>query len=107
MSVPFLYLTTQGRITGNPHEIEIWFVEQAGCYYLVSGNDEDADWVKNIIAHAEVSFRVGDQSFVGRARRVAATQEPELVAAIAAKMQAKYQWSEGLVIELIPQALKN
>ncbi len=23
---PYLYLTTTGRRSGNPHEIEIWFV---------------------------------------------------------------------------------
>jgi hypothetical protein len=32
----FLYLTTIGWKTGNPHEIEIWFVAHDGRYYVVS-----------------------------------------------------------------------
>lgn len=103
----FLYLTTQGRITGNPHEIEIWFVEQTGYYYLVSGNDERADWVRNIAANPAVRFRVGDQTFIGKARAINASQEPELAAAVRAEMEAKYQWNDGLVIQLIPDPIKS
>ena len=33
----YCYLTTKGRKTGNPHEIEIWFVLHENVIYLMSG----------------------------------------------------------------------
>ena len=47
-SDPYLYLTTTGRKSGKPHQIEIWFVAYNGCYYLVTEDPEHTDWVKNI-----------------------------------------------------------
>jgi hypothetical protein len=32
----FLYLTTAGRISGQPREIEIWFTERGGRFYLIA-----------------------------------------------------------------------
>ena len=32
----FLYLTTIGRRTGLPREIEIWFTERDGRYYVIA-----------------------------------------------------------------------
>src|SRR5690606_40402263 len=62
----YLYLTTIGRKTGNPHEIEIWFVEYEGNYYLVSEYPDRSDWVKNIdrkstrlnSSHVKISYAV-------------------------------------------------
>ena len=34
----YCYLTTTGRVTGNPHEIEIWFGLKETTLYLLSGN---------------------------------------------------------------------
>jgi hypothetical protein len=31
------YITTNGRTTGRPHEIEIWFAIRKGTLYLLSG----------------------------------------------------------------------
>lgn len=101
----FLYLTTQGRKTGNPHEIEIWFVGHNGRFYLVSELRHRADWVKNIGANSAVSFRVGSQTFAGQGRWVDASGEPELSAAVCALMDAKYGWSDGLLVELAPEEL--
>lgn len=95
----FLYLTTIGRNSGKSHEIEIWFVEHEGCYYLVSEKRDTADWVKNIQHNPAITFRVGQQQFTGTGRPVT---EPELVQAVSAKMDAKYEWSEGLIVELKP-----
>jgi len=41
----FCYLITIGRVTGNPHEIEIWFGLNNTTLYLMSG-DGKSDWVK-------------------------------------------------------------
>ena len=99
----YLYLTTIGRKTGNPHEIEIWFVEYGGRYYLMSEFPEEADWVKNIQNDSAVSFRIGSRSaeaVAGTGRIVDHARAPELVAAVARLMQEKYNWSDGQIVEL-------
>jgi deazaflavin-dependent oxidoreductase (nitroreductase family) len=99
---PYLYLTTTGRRTGAPREIEIWFTTRAGRYYLVAEHGEDAQWVKNLRARPRVRVRVGGEAFDARARVVSARDEPELVSAVRAASEAKYEWGDGLVVELEP-----
>lgn len=100
---PYLYLTTKGRHSGRPHEIEIWYVAYHDCYYLVSEKREHADWVRNIQRTSAVRFRVDAVHFDGRGRAVDAAQEPELAAAIRQLMDSKYGWSDGLIVELQPE----
>lgn len=100
---PYLYLTTTGRITGQPHQIEIWFVEHEGAYYLCSGGRENADWVKNIGANPAVTVSIGSrtsEAFRAQGRTIDRAAEPELANAVAAKFNAKYNWSDGLLVEL-------
>ena len=64
------FLETTGRVSGQPHEIEIWFAADAddtGLVYLLSGGGERADWVKNIRRHPHVRLRVGRDTFTGTA----------------------------------------
>jgi deazaflavin-dependent oxidoreductase (nitroreductase family) len=98
----FLYLTTTGRISGQPREIEIWFAERDGRFYLVSEHRERAHWVRNLQAQPQVKVRVGDRRFDACARMVHDDEEPELTAAVKALFEAKYAWSDGLVVELTP-----
>jgi deazaflavin-dependent oxidoreductase (nitroreductase family) len=98
----FLYLTTTGRVSGQPREIEIWFTERDGRYYLIAEHRERANWVRNIQARPQVNVRVGDRQFEATARIVRETREPELTAAVRALSDAKYGWSDGLVVELTP-----
>jgi deazaflavin-dependent oxidoreductase (nitroreductase family) len=98
----FLYLTTTGRKSGLPREIEIWFVAYDGCYYLCSEKRFEADWVQNIRQNPEVSFWVEGYSYRGRGRPVDPATEPELSAALAQEFDAKYRWSDGLMVELCP-----
>ena len=93
----YLYLTTIGHKSGRPHEIEIWYVRHQGCYYLVSEKGEAAHWVQNIRANPSVSFRAGGDVFAGRG---AVADDAALIRAVKAKMEAKYNWSDGLVVEL-------
>jgi hypothetical protein len=44
----FLYLTTIGHKSGQPHEIEIWYVEHGAGFYLCAEGHERAHWVQNI-----------------------------------------------------------
>ncbi len=65
---PFVYLTTIGRRSGEPHRIEIWFAVQDGVIYLMSGGRDRADWVRNLQANPEVSFELGSERFAGVAQ---------------------------------------
>ena len=106
-SDPFLYLTTTGRKSGKPHQIEIWFVAYAGCYYLVTEDPEQSDWVKNIRHNPAITLSVGSRDanvIAGTGRPLDRAQEPQLADAIAALMNAKYDWSEGLIVELKPNS---
>ena len=74
----FCYLTTLGRVSGAPHEIEIWFALQDGVVYLLSGGGERSDWVKNLIANSSVTLRVGGEKRATTARVVSASDEDAL-----------------------------
>lgn len=100
----YLYLTTTGRRTGRPHQIEIWFVEHQGCCYLAAELRERADWVQNIQHNPAVTVRVGVRVFAATGRVVDQVAEPERAAAVRALMDAKYGWSDGLLVELCPAA---
>jgi len=94
---PYLYLTTTGHKSGQPHEIEIWYVQHQHCYYLVSEKREAAHWVQNIRANSAVSVRVGETALAARA---SIPDDDALIAAVKRKMEDKYGWSNGLVVEL-------
>lgn len=66
----YCYLTTLGRVSGHPHEIEIWFGLRDHTVYLLSGGGETSDWVKNLSRNPSVSVRIGKQTFAGTARIV-------------------------------------
>jgi deazaflavin-dependent oxidoreductase (nitroreductase family) len=73
----YCYLTTVGRVTGNPHTIEIWFAAagDGSTLYMLSGGRDRSDWVKNIGRNPRVRVRIDGQTFAGNARLVEA--EPE------------------------------
>ncbi|HZZ60828.1 MAG TPA: nitroreductase/quinone reductase family protein [Roseiarcus sp.] len=97
----YLYLTTTGRVTGRPREIEIWFIEHCGRFYLVAER-ESANWVRNIQSKPQVKVQVGDAGLNAIARVVHNDREPQLAATVKALFDAKYGWSDGLIVELTP-----
>ena len=64
----FAYVTTTGRRTGLPREIEIWFAHVDGTVYLMSGGGERAQWVRNLRAQPRATVRVGGRELPGAAR---------------------------------------
>ncbi len=64
----YCYMTTTGRITGKPHEIEIWFGVMDDKLYLLSGGGEKSDWVKNLKKAPAVTVRIGKRNFIGNAK---------------------------------------
>jgi deazaflavin-dependent oxidoreductase (nitroreductase family) len=91
----YCYLTTTGRRSGKPREIEIWFHMSGSTIYMLAEGRGRADWVRNLIADPSVSVRIGEQSFAGAARLVEDDAEETLARR---ELPAKYQqgYSEDL-----------
>ena len=89
----YCYLTTTGRKSGLPREIEIWFGINEDSIYLLSGGGDKSDWVKNLRASPDVTVRIAKQVFKGIARIVNEEKEETMARHILA---GKYQdWKEG------------
>lgn len=75
ISEEFCYLTTTGRVTGNPHEIEIWFGMKGDTLYILSGGGHKSDWVKNLMKDSNVTVRIGTNRFTSTGRLVQSSDE--------------------------------
>lgn len=93
-------VTTTGRRTGHPHEIEIWFGVAGHTLYLISGNGDRADWYRNALATPVVAVRIDDESYIGVARDVVDADERRAVGEL---MGAKYPAYEDPSIGLTRQ----
>ena len=93
-------VTTTGRVSGEQHEIEIWFAIEGEALYLISGNGPGADWYRNLVAAPSVTVRFGDERFAATARPVSDLDERRRVGEL---MGTKYVWggdpSIGLTYE--------
>jgi deazaflavin-dependent oxidoreductase (nitroreductase family) len=89
----FAYLTTIGRKTKRPHQIEIWFALKDGRVYLLSGGGDSADWVKNIRRSGRVRIQVGSRTVAAHARLVKRATEDRLAREL---LDGKYMdWKPG------------
>ena len=86
----FCYLTTVGRRSGKPHEIEIWFAALDGRLYMMAGGRMRSDWVRNLIRNPGVSVRIRDETRRGTARVVDEEGEPDLDARVRRVVCEKY-----------------
>jgi len=77
----YCYLTTTGRVSGEPREIEIWFALTPGstgprradrgpALYMLSGGADRSNWVQNLQREPAVTVRIGAVTLPGRARIV-------------------------------------
>jgi deazaflavin-dependent oxidoreductase (nitroreductase family) len=80
----FCYVTTTGRVTGNPHTIEIWFGHAARAdgdtLYLLAGGRDRSDWVRNLLREPAVTVRIGEQTLAAHARVVDADSPEDALA---------------------------
>ncbi len=60
----FCYLTTIGRVTGRPHTIEIWFALNRYTLYMLAGDRDRSDWVKNALHSPEVQVKINDANWL-------------------------------------------
>jgi deazaflavin-dependent oxidoreductase (nitroreductase family) len=96
----FVYLTTTGRNTGQPREIEIWFVQADGRLYVLAEHGYKAQWVQNILAKPEVVVRIGDQEWNGVARVLDPDIDAETYLKARQLAREKHGWGEGLPVEI-------
>jgi deazaflavin-dependent oxidoreductase (nitroreductase family) len=96
----FLYLTTIGRKSGQPREIEIWFTEHAGRYYIIAEHGSRANWVRNVTTNPEVQVRIAGHNFAATARVLIDNYDVEMARQ---RSREKYGWGDGLVVELTPK----
>jgi deazaflavin-dependent oxidoreductase (nitroreductase family) len=98
----YLYLTTTGRVTGQPREIEIWFVESEGKFYVLAERFGKAQWVKNILRDPRVRVRVAGREFEATARVLDGEKDSALWEMAQALGREKYGWGDGLPVEITP-----
>jgi deazaflavin-dependent oxidoreductase (nitroreductase family) len=99
--VQFLYLTTTGRITGQPREIEIWFVVSEGKLYILAEHFHKAQWVKNIERNPRVRVRLGEREFEATARVLDRRRDAEAWKIAQQLEREKYGWGDGLPVEIV------
>jgi deazaflavin-dependent oxidoreductase (nitroreductase family) len=99
----YLYLTTRGRKSGKPREIEIWFTHRGGRFYVIA-EYETSNWVQNVRAHPEVEVKVAGRKFQARARVLSPQSDAELNHAVQELSRKKYGWGEGVVVQIVPES---
>ena len=102
-----LYLTTIGRRTGLPRQIEIWFVVYGERFYLFTEMGEAAGWVKNIRRNPKVTVRVGEWQLDATARVLDRHIDYKLWDQVAEIANRKYGWGDGLPVEIAPIVLRT
>ena len=104
MPAQVLYLTTTGRRTALPREIEIWFVELDRKLYLLAEKFHEANWVRNIEQNPRVKVRLEGREMEATAR-VLDPQRDQVTWELAQELgRKKYGWGEGLPVEIAPES---
>jgi deazaflavin-dependent oxidoreductase (nitroreductase family) len=96
----FLYVTTTGRKTGLPREIEIWFVEGDERFYILAEHGYKTQWVQNILSDSRVHVRLGDERWNGLARVLDPDQDSDVYFKARNLAREKYGWGDGLPVEI-------
>ena len=95
-----LYLTTTGRVSGLPREIEIWFVESGGRLYILAEHFRRAHWVQNIEREPRVRVRIEGREFQGTGRVLDEENDAETWRRAQSLAREKYGWGDGLPVEI-------
>ncbi len=102
--LPYLYVTTRGRVTDLPREIEIWFVAAEGNLYILAEHFHNAQWVRNIAKDPRVRVRLGDCEFGASARALDPAEDGEEWRTAQRLAREKYGWGDGLPVRITPDA---
>jgi len=97
-----LYLTTTGRVTELPREIEIWFVASGDKLYILAEHFHKTHWVRNIEHNPRVRIRLGGREHAATARILDPACDRESWQHAQRLSQEKYGWGDGLPVEITP-----
>ena len=78
-----LQLTHRGRKSGKRYEVTIWFVVDRDAIYL-NGNI-DTQWPRNLQANPQITMRIGQETFQGKANLVTERADRERIFAMIAR----------------------
>ena len=98
----FGYVTTIGRVTGQPREIEIWFTEADGRLFIISGEPKTSNWVKNIRKDSHVRVWLAGKEFSATARLLDPNKDDASYDLARRLSLEKYDWDDGLPVEITP-----
>jgi deazaflavin-dependent oxidoreductase (nitroreductase family) len=101
----YVYVTTTGRKSGLPRQIEIWFVMWKGSIYILAEHGRRAQWVMNVLANARVKVKLGGSAFEATARVLDESSDAEAWTTVRDLAQKKYGWGDGLPVEIRPDAV--
>lgn len=76
-------LTHRGRKSGNRYEVTIWFVVDSDSIYF-NGN-VDTQWPRNLQANPQLTMRIGQATFHGKANLVTELADRERIFAMIAR----------------------
>ena len=93
-------MTTRGRKSGLPREIEIWFAFHDGDFFVIAEH-ATSNWLKNLQADPSVQVRIRQNTF--RAQAKVLSPESRLAATVSGLFRKKYVWGDGVVVQLSPQ----
>ena len=96
----FAYVTTIGRKSGQPRQIEIWFVQSSGMIYILAEHGLRAQWVQNILSNPAVRVRIGNDESSATARVLDLEKDHELCLSVRELSRQKYDWGDGLPVEI-------
>ena len=97
-----LDLTTTGRITGAPRQIELWFALDDCRLYVLAEHSHNTQWVKNIIREKLVRVRLGRLEFEAEARLLDSDRDRDIRNRAQQLFLEKYGWGDGLPVEITP-----
>ena len=98
----YVYVTTTGRISGQPRTIEIWFVRHGDCIYLLAEHFDRAHWVKNIRKNPRVGLRLASREVGALARVLEADRDSDIWKTVQNLAKQKYGWGDGHPVEIRP-----
>lgn len=63
---------------------------------------KNAHWIRNINHNPRISFSIDGLNYEGEARVIDFLNESQLATKVSELMNGKYQWDQGLIVELEP-----
>ena len=93
------YLTTAGRVTGEPHKVALRLVHYRGRLYA-SRRDAVSDWCKNLTKNPAVTVHVRDAEYHGTAALVDDSETAVKISRL--KYQDDRALSPRVIVEIVP-----